>query len=47
MMVKLEKIKQQKYDWMMKLKAKKTSTTPRKKKEYWNEKQNLWETAIE
>ena len=46
MMVKLEK-KNKKFDWLMKLKDKKISTTtPKKNNKYRNEKQNIWELGI-
>jgi hypothetical protein len=44
MMVKLKKNK--KFDWMIKLKDKKISTTTPKKKKYRNEKQNIWELGM-
>ena len=50
MRVKLRKIKQQKIDWRMKLKTRKTSTkvpSKKKKKKNRTEKQNIWEIAIE
>ena len=45
MMVKLKKNK--KFDWMIKLKDKKISTTtPKKNNKYRNEKQNIWELGM-